>query len=120
MGYLKAVIASGFFLTTPSMAYAQAPSKGESGPTQTQLERMAEAMRQCRLETNKMISALENDPSVKKGEAIYHLDAPNGVQVFVDKTTFADFYLASCYQDKLAADPELNQTNFVADGTPIT
>lgn len=120
MGYSKALVACVLFLSASSNGFAQAPVVEASGPTQQQLERMAQAMKECRLETNKMISGLENDPRVKKGEATYHLDGPSGVQVHVDKTTFADFYLASCYQDKLAGDPELNQTNYVADGTPIS
>lgn len=120
MGYTHRVLASAFFLATPLLSYAQAPVVEESGPSQKQLEKMAQSMKECRLETNKVMAALDNDARTKKSGAIYHLDAPNGVQVFVDKATFADFYLASCYQDKLAADTELNQSNYVADGTPIS
>lgn len=102
-------------------AFAETPQSEVEGPTQTQMEHMVYAMKTCRAETNAFIAATEQDAKQRKdGPAQYHVDGPKGVSIAVDKSTFSDFYLASCYQRMLAEDPIMQNQTFVSDGAPIS
>lgn len=121
MKKVSVFVATVLFLGTSSVESAGASPPVAEGPTQTQLEHMVSAMKTCRTETSTIISAIEQDAKERKnGPALYHVDGPKNVQVVVDKVTFSDFYLASCYQRMLAEDPVMQDQTFVSDGSPIT
>lgn len=120
MNKILTLTASVTLLLASPAVFAEAPTAEAEGPTQTQMEHMVYAMKECRAETNAFIVATEQDAQKRKeGPAQYHVDGPKGVSIVVDKVTFSDFYLASCYQRMLAQDPIMQDATFVADTTPI-
>lgn len=117
MRYVNIAIACGLFVSTPALAQS-GTSAPEKETLKAQLQHVVIATEVCRSEADTIVGTIEAKAKESHGVPFFILNGPQGVQVFVRKETFADYFMLTCFPKKVLEDPVLNGAPDIAKEVP--